>query len=76
MSHNDAQTVKAMNINERTFLVDYGTSLQSVTRSEPAVKKSSCTEYWSRLAAVFNTDRTKNEVTSVIFIGMRSSQAE
>lgn len=76
MSHYDAQTVKAMNINERTFLVDYGTSLQSVTRSEPAVKKSSCTECWSRLTTVFNTDGTKNEVISVICIGMRSSQAE
>ena len=76
MSHYDAQTVKAMNINERTFLVDYGTSVQSVTRSEPAVKKSSCTECWSGLKTVLNTDRAKNEVTSVIRIGMRSSQAE
>jgi hypothetical protein len=52
-----------MNVNERSYLVDYRASVLSLPgQNEPAEKTSFCTVIWKRFLALIYADRITREV--------------
>jgi hypothetical protein len=52
-----------MNVNERSYLVDYRTSVLSLSgQNEPAEKTYFCTVIWKRFLALIYADRITREV--------------